>query len=227
MGTTTGSTELRTYGQYGGSRPVFYTEAHANAVLIEKGVTVDPECAPVLGDKIFAGELGYFNYKTGLGKHLKTFRLAKALTASDTEVYFEGGHYSHIPQNVVLMKAPNTATGTGAAALVNGVPDVMAGKDVYKATITAGALGTGNVGDIFVEAMEVGTGKTVKIPKVNMIWGGDVDIDMPLTKTQEEWGKAVKRINGYYENTINMNVVDVPAYIAVNNKSNAEYLFKL
>lgn len=225
---TTGSSQIRTRGGYGGSRPVFYTPAHGNSVLISSGMVINPECAPAVGGKIFAGDFGYFDYKTGKADHLKTFRLAKDLTEVDTEAYFVGGEYSHNPNGVIVMKAPTTATGIGAAALVTAVQDTLSGETVYKATITAGALGTGKVGDVFVEAVEEGTGKSVKVPKVNMIFGGDVDINFPLTLNLDDWSKMIKGINGYYKETLWAEVVNIPPYVmSLNKLSNNEQLFEL
>lgn len=225
---STGSSQIRTRGSYGGSRVVFYTPAHSNSVLITNGMVINPQCAPSVGGKIFAGDFGYFNYKTGVVDHLKTFKLVKALAASDTEVYFAGGEYDQNPNGVVVMKAPTTGTGTGAAAMIMAEKTTLAGEDVYKATITAGALGTGAVGDVFVEASEAGTGKNVKVPKVNMIFGGDVDINFPLTLNMDEWSKMIKGINGYYKETLWMEAVNIPPYVlSLNKLSNNEQLFEL
>lgn len=224
---TTGRMMYRTASTYGGTRQVFYTPAQKNAVEIVNGFMLDPTCCPMMGDKVFAGELGYYDYKTGLASHLKTFKAAKAITASDTEVYFEAGDFSHNPNGVVVMKAPNTANGTGASALIAATMTTLDGMKVYKATITAGALGTAAVGDIFVEAAEAGTGKTVKVPKVNMIFGGEIDIMLPPSATVDEYDKAVYTLNGYYENVVYIESLNIPQYILTTNKYNSNQLFKL
>lgn len=225
---TTGRNQISTYGSIGGSRRVFYTPAEHVAVAITNGTKLNPACAPAVGEKIYAGDFGYYDYKTGLASHLKTFVLAKDLAASDTEVFFEGGEFAQSPNGVVVMKAPTTATGTGAAGLVTSVADTLDGNPVYKGTITAGSIGTGSKGDIFVEAVEAGTGKTVKVPKVNMIFGGDIDIKFPLATTNYEWNRAYSNINGYYSHWLWMDAIVVPPYVATLNKAtNVEQLFKL
>lgn len=224
---TTGRMMYRSATTFGGTRQVFYTPAQKNAVEIVNGFMLNPDCSPVVGDKVFAGEFGYYDYKTGLASHLKTFKLAKALAAGDTEVYFEAGDFSHNPNGVVVMKAPTTATGTGAAALITAVKDKLNGAPVYKATITAGALGTATLTDVFVEASEAGTGKTVKVPTVNMLFGGEIDIVMPLSLDLDEYDKAAYTLNGYYENVVYIESLNIPAYIMTENKYKSNQLFKL
>ncbi len=225
---TSGRTQIRTFGNVGGSRRVFYTPAEHNAVAITNGVKLDPACAPSVGDKVFAGDFGYYDYATGLASHVKTFKLAKALLAGDTEVLFVGDEFAHNPNGVVVVKAPTAANGTGSAALVVAVPDIYDNKPVYKGTITAGSIGTGAVGDIFVEAESAGAGKTVKVPKVNMIFGSDIDIKYPISTVDFEYNKAVYTINGYYHQTVWVDAVNIPAYVASLNKlTNVDNLFEL
>lgn len=225
---TTGRTQISTYGNVGGSRRVFYTPAEHTAVSIVNGVKLDPNCSPIVGDKVFAGDFGFYDYSTGLASHLNTFKLAKALTISDTEVYFEGDELSHNPNGVIVMKAPTTDTGTGAAALISAVLATYDGKPVYKATIVAGSLGTGSVGDIFVQADSAGTGKTVKVPKVNMIFGSDIDVKFPLATAPYQWNVANATINGYFHHTVYVDAINLPPYVASLNKmSNVEHLFEL
>ena len=128
--------------------------------------------------KMFEGDL--VEYKIdGTGYLLKMFKLAKAITAEDTTIYFERGDYSHRPESGnVIMKAPATFATTGTAAAISAVTNTTyLGANVYSATIVANSLGTASAGDIFVEGAEAGSGKLMLVTNPNAFIAEDVVFD--------------------------------------------------
>ena len=118
--------------------------------------------------KVYQGDL--VEYKIdGTGYLLKTFKLAKAVTAEDTTIYITNDGFSHRPETGnVIMKAPATFATTGTAAAISAVEaTTYLGANVYSATIVANSLGTADAGDIFVEGAEAGSGKLMLVTNPN------------------------------------------------------------
>lgn len=130
--------------------------------------------------KFYAGDL--VEYRTasdensGIGYILKTYEVAKAATSDATEVLIVRNGYRHIPfVGDILMKAPATLTGTGAAAdIVSVEATTDGGKDVWKVTFS-GAIGVLAIGDVLVEAAEKGAGKKMLVQNPNMVLPWDMD----------------------------------------------------
>lgn len=178
--------------------------AHRDSIAGSKFVFVKmagkiPQCRVPIGmrvlnpftnkAKVYQGDL--VEYKIdGTGYLLKMFKLAKAITAEDTTIYFTKDGWSHRPETGnILMKAPATFATTGTAAAISAVTDATyLGADVYSATIVANSLGTASAGDYFVEGAEAGSGKLMLVTNPNSFiaedfvfeWGqatGDSDFD--------------------------------------------------
>lgn len=225
---TTGRMMYQSKGTFGGTRQAFYTPFQKNAVELVGGVMLDPTCAPPVGDKVFAGELGYYTPTSNKAKHLKTFVLAADLADDDTTVYFYADDFSHNPNGLTLMLAPATAATLGASVVITATKDVLVGVPVYKATIVADSLGEASKGDIFVEAKAVSAAAAeVLIPSVNIMFGSDIDILMPLSTSQNDYDKADYTVNAYLENVVYLDSVVIPPYILAGNKYNSTELFKL
>lgn len=150
---------FNTYGnqskQYGGAYPVWFTVSQKER---SGGVL---ETLPPIGTVLRAGTLVSIDTAGGVAKVIETFEVSEAVASGDTTVKVQAyGSYPALTEGVVLMKAPNDVTETGDAVAVTGVTlDETNG--VYEFTITAGALGELEAGDILVKASIAGAGATV------------------------------------------------------------------
>lgn len=130
-----------------------------------------------LGGVAFEGDVLEYNFSAKTAKLLKVFKVAKAVTASDTEIWVEATDFSHVLQaGINVMKAPTALAGTDVAVAVGAVTkayDATAGY-VYKFAITANALGTLAKGDLLVEAEAAGSGKKMYVQNPNAILEADI-----------------------------------------------------
>lgn len=227
--------QMRTKGSAGGQKIVFYTPARNKRVGVVNGAELDSTGCPAVGGKIFMGDFGYYTPSTGKVKHLKTFKLAKELKATETTVYFYGGDFDHVlTTGTILMVAPATGTTTGAGAAVTAVEVTtlsgVAG-NVYKGTITAGAFSANAVdaNTIFVEADKAHASTSLPlVPTINCIFAFDIYIDFPYAKSITDWGKATYTTGLYYHETLYKASVNIPPYVETLNKlSNNDTLFEL
>lgn len=226
---------IRKSGSWGGTKQVFYTPDHKNSLEIVNGAMISPD-GLTIGDKIFAGDFGSFDFKTGMVTHLKAWRVKTAVTATDTKIVLEGGEFNHLMKgDVILAKAPNVATGKTVADTVTGVAitadKIAVVNDTIEVTITANAFGILAVGDIIVLARAAGTAKEVMSKAVNWIFGHDIDVLYPITDdytTIQGGGDASFTAAGYYSATIYQGAQPIPPYVlALNKLSNNTQLFKL
>lgn len=147
--------------------------------------------------KMYAGDLVEYRpnmSSDSLGSEiwlLKTYKVAKVVDAAATEVLIERDLFKHIPfAGDILMKAPNTLTGTGAAADVVSVEETKEGnKDVWKITLS-GAIGALAVGDVLVEAAEKGAGKKMLVSNPNMVLHVDYDFLFAPSKSYSDYNNA-------------------------------------
>lgn len=165
------------------------------------------------GDMVFAGDFCYYDYTNRKCVHLKQFVLAKDLLATDTAVYFEKTGYLHTLRNDMnIMAEPETSASTGpavsTASLVVDTADL--GREVYKITITANALGTGTKGDVYVEAVEAGADVEPLVKEVNTILDENRFIDNDLADLQEDSWDSVAEITPYMHCTVYRAKVIVP-----------------
>jgi hypothetical protein len=227
--------QMRTKGSAGGQKIVFYTPARHKRVGVVNGAELDSTGCPAVGGKIFMGDFGYYNPTTGKVKHLKTFKLAKKLEATDTSIYFYGGDFDHVlTTGTVLMVAPATGATTGAGVAIASVEvTTLSGVEgnVYKGTITAGAFSATDVAanTIFVEADKAhATDSVPLVPTINCIFAFDIYIDFPYATAITDWGKATYTTGLYYHETLYKASVKIPAYVeALNKLSNNATLFEL
>lgn len=226
--------ELRTKGSVGGQKIVFYAPAEGQKVELANGGRLDSTGNPAVGGKIYTGDFGYYTASTGKVKHLNTFKLAKELLATDTDVYFYGGDFDHtLISGMVLMVAPATKTTTGLASAISNVEvTTLTGVDgnVYKGTIVAASLSatTVAVDTIFVEGASAGSGKLPLLPTINCIFAADVDIVYDYATSINDWNKAVYTVPLFIKHTVYKASVNIPAYVELLNKlSNNDTLFEL
>lgn len=101
---------------------------------------------------------------------LETFRVAEAVTASSTVVVVEAsGNVPVITEGQIVMKAPDSYSGTGKAVEVGAVTD-GATAGTKKFTITANGLGALAVGDILVIADAAGENSKMAVQPNGLIW---------------------------------------------------------
>lgn len=127
--------------------------------------------------RAFAGTLFEYN-PDGTGYILKSYAVAKATAeATDTDIYLKRDGYSLIPfVGDILMVAPTTLTGKGAAVTVTAVKaetDTTAG-DVWKVTLSA-TLGALTTSSVLVEAKEAGESKEAMVTNPNSYLPCDFD----------------------------------------------------
>lgn len=191
-----------------GGRPVFKHNAWNEQMFIGGVIAGDWKA----GDKIFAGDFCYYDYKAHLVYPLKQFQLAADLGAGDTEVYFVNSGYSHVMRNDMFITAePESATSTGKAVSTATLENTtLNGNQVYKLTITAGSLGTGSLGDLYVEADEAGTAVAPKITEINGILDDNVSINNTLSTVMGETYNSVQEITPRMHCTVLRDLVLVP-----------------
>lgn len=172
-----GRTLIQSSGQIGGSRFVFVKmqgQGKNELVHPTNGMIVKN---PFKGHaKAYAGDL--VEYKMdGTGYILKTFEVAKTTTgATDTDIFIVRNGYRHVPfVGDIIMKAPSTLAGKGAAYAITAVEaTVDAGIDVWKVTVGT-TLGTLTKGDVLVEGASSGASVAALVTNPNMVLPCDYD----------------------------------------------------
>lgn len=209
----------RKSGEVGGGRPVF--DQRFRQSRMADGALIDNP--PALGGIIFAGDIAQYDSTTCTCKHLKVFKIAKAVGASDTAILVYRGNFSHVlDAGLVLMAAPATLTTTGAAVTVGTVTettDVTAG-DVYSFAITANALGELAKDSLLVEANSAGaSGKVMIISNPNTVFTHDIYIDeTPSNSADTNWTAGFKYATALFNSATLLEdmVTPIPAAVKAN-----------
>lgn len=177
-----GRTLVQQRGEIGGARDVFVKLGGLKNDLIFPtfgGRVMNPFKGQA---KIYAGDL--IEYRTndkGVNPEiylLKTYKVAKATSDTTIEIVRDG--YKHIPfVGDVLMKAPDTMGGTGAAYTVTAVTKSDRGGDasnekVWVLTVNT-ALGSLVKGDVLVEAEEENASGSMIVQNINAVAPCDYD----------------------------------------------------
>lgn len=124
------------------------------------------------GGKAFQGDLCEFT-TDGKCYVMKTFELADALSATDTEMYLVRDEFHHIPNvDDILMVAPSKLSSTGTGVKITAPEATTKTVDskkvnVWKITITANDFGALSKGAILVEAAEAGASKKMLVSNPN------------------------------------------------------------
>lgn len=177
-----GRTLVQQRGEIGGARDVFVKLGGLKNDLIFPtfgGRVMNPFKGAA---KIYAGDL--IEYRTddkGVKPEiylLKTYQVAKTTTGTTIQIVRDG--YKHKPfVGDVLMKAPDTMGGTGAAYTITAVVAKNNGGDasnekVWEITVGT-ALGSLNKGDILVEAEEENASGSMLVKNINAVAPCDYD----------------------------------------------------
>lgn len=155
----------------------------------------------------------------------RSFKPAAAAEANATTIYINGDGYSDVPEvGMLLMIAPNAATGKGQSAKVNAV-EYLADTQRFKVTLAA-AIGTALTTDtILVEAAgdEPAAQASVLVPNPNIFNEADRDL-MPT----EGYGiqKANYSISGVYNKQAWIERMQpLPKYVLDKNRSYIDGIF--
>lgn len=190
------------------------------------------------GEVFSEGDICEFDPKTQSVKVMRTFTVAKAVGASDTELLLlrddEMVKNRHIPSNGInVMKSPSTLTTTGTGVTLGvATPEVetISGKavKVWKITIAANALGTLAVGDILVEADKAGTGAKMFVKNPNSFVFSDIVFNYPSINGTDTFSGSIVTyapILHYVYWVERMNAI--PACVKAINKSRIDGWFEL
>ena len=192
-----------------------------------------------VGGKMFEGDLIEFDAEKGTLKLLKTFEVAKAVTVSDTVLYISQGEgadygYRHLPEaGNILMKAPTGLTGKGTAAAMGVFTPTEiteGGKKikVWKADITAGALGALSKGDILVEAAEAGASKGMYVTNPNTFNPIECVFTNPVMKGEDPFTGAIVTFAPIAEGLYyKKRMCPLPACVSTLNRSRIAAYFSL
>lgn len=178
-----GRTLVQQKGEIGGARDVFVKLGGLKNDLIFPtfgGRVMNPFKGQA---KIYAGDL--IEYRTndkGVSPEiylLKTYQVAKA-SSSETTIQIVRDGYKHRPfVGDVLMKAPDTMDGTGAAYTVTAVSTSDKGGDTSKESVWMVTLNTTlgelSKGDVLVEAKSENASGKMMVQNVNAVAPCDYD----------------------------------------------------
>lgn len=195
-----GRTLIQMSGKIGGTRSVFVPYQGMKDDLIfptTGGVVKNPFKT---AGKMYAADLVEFRFNGNKVANpydnaevwlFKTFEVQDTVAAAGTTVFIVRNGYRHIPcVGDILMKAPDTFTGTGTAATVTAVQKTKNGDvDVWKLTLSA-AIGALAAGDILVEAKEAGAGKTMLVQNPNAMLPCDYEFKYPPATDDDDFENA-------------------------------------
>lgn len=181
-----GATIIQTEGKVGGTRYVFAgLEALIKNAFVHPpigGKLINPFKGPA---KIYAGDfiehdLGFTagsKYHGATIKILKAYGVAKNADNADTVIYIVRNGFVHIPfpgDNIMIGQEDFKTEAKGVTiSAVEATTDDTAG-DVWKVTLSA-ALGTLKVGDVLVEAADVGESVLPMVTNPNCFAPSDND----------------------------------------------------
>lgn len=165
-------------------------------------------------------------------KLLKTYLVASDVTSTGTSVMIVRDGYKHIPfVGDILMKAPDTLTGTGDAATVTAVEKTTdSGVDVWKLTLS-GAIGALAKDDVLVEASEAGEDVTAMVTNPNCFLPCDYDFLYDPTTSDDDFDGARYLLTPCLANEDTKTYINrmspLPPAIKALNKSRVEGWFNL
>lgn len=175
-------------------------------------------------DHLYAAQLVQYTPKDGC-YIFRSFKIQAASTATATDIYIEGDGYSDAPEvGMIIMKAPDTVTGTGQSAKVTAVEFDEANKK-FKVTVDT-ALGALTTDDILVEAKgdAAAEGATVLVPNPNTF----IEADRDLMPTE---GYGIADTANYSISTVYnkqawiARMQPLPKYVLAKNRSYIDGIF--
>lgn len=170
-------------------------------------------------DHLYAAQLVQYTPAQGC-LIFRSFAVKTATAAAtDTNIYINGDGYGDAPEvGMIIMKAPQTATGTGQSAKVTAV-EYNKATEQFKVTLDT-ALGALSVGDILVEANGTAASASAKVlvPKPNTFI--EADRDLLPTEGYGIDGTANYSISTVYNKQAWIERMQpLPAYVLANNRS--------
>lgn len=172
-----GRTLAQVRGRIGGARSVFVKLQGVKNELVYPpfgGQIQNP--FPGIA-KIFAGDLMEYRLdEKGENPKIYLLKTYKVQSMDTTTVHIYRDGYSHIPfVGDVLMKAPDTIGGTGAAYTVQSVEATTnGGHDTWKLTFNT-QLDSCSDGDVLVEAEEENASGKMLVKAINAVAANDYD----------------------------------------------------
>lgn len=164
---------------YGGAQYVFVKlmGAQKNSYRPTNGGVI--QNPPRNGGHMFQGDLCEYRIDDKIFLY-RTF-VASAVAAADAvSIVLKKDEYKHVPEiGMVLMKAPSTLNGTGAAATITAIAET---DTTWTLTLSA-AIGALAVNDILVEAVEAGADKEALVKNPNSMLDIDAFFKMPTVAT--------------------------------------------
>lgn len=172
-----GRVTLQSSNSYGNSKYVFVKlKGQKNSYRPTNGGIIQNPFKN--GGKMFQADLCEYRMD-GKVFLLKTFEVYAAVAADSTSIKIVRDEFRHEPQvGDVLMKAPSSLTGTGAAYAITAVDD---SNDDYWTVTIGTTLGALSKGAILVEGESAGTGKHMLVQNPNSFL--DIDAFMPFPTT--------------------------------------------
>lgn len=171
------------------------------------------------GGKLFQADLCEYRID-GKVFVLKTFEVKEG---SGTSIKIVKDAFRHKPEvGTVIMKAPTTLTGTGAAYAITAVDD---SNDAYWTVTVATSLGTLAQGDILVEGAESGTASKMLVTNPNSMLDIDAVMKFPTANAAENVKYAIAPV--MHEIAYVDRMAPLPACIKALNKSNVNGWFEI
>jgi hypothetical protein len=193
-----GRTLVQAHGSIGGHKNVFVKITKSGKSELTYPTTGGIMTNPFKGRaKMYAGDLVEYtpNQSATEGatvKVLKYYEVAKAATATDTEIYLIRDGYHHIPfvgDNIMVGAKSFATKGTGVTVTAV-VKTTDSNKDVYKLTLSATLGAALKVGDILVEAASAGSSVLPMVTNPNAILDTDMDFLYDPTTDDDDFDGA-------------------------------------
>jgi len=217
-----GRVTLQSKNTYGDKKYVFYNTGSAQKNSwrpTNGGVLLNPYKN---GGKFFQADLTEYTLD-GTVAVLKTFEVAEDVAATGTEIKIVRDDFRHQPQvGDILMVAPETATGTGAAYAVTAVDETN--NDYWIVTL-GNAIGALTKGDILVEGASEGADATALVTSPNSFLDIDAVTKFPTNNVDDNVIYSIAPV--MHEIAYIDRMAPLPDYIKAFNVSRIKGLFEL
>lgn len=231
-----GRTTVQMRGEIGGTRSVFVPYQGIKNDLIfptTGGIVKNPFKT---SGKMYAGDLVEFRFNgNGVANKyeqaevilMKTFEVQANISGTTLFIVRDG--FRHKPEvGNVIMKAPDTLTGTGLAVTVNAVEATKnKNVNVWKLTLSDTIAGVVK-GDIMVEAAEAGADKGMLVQNPNAMLPCDYDFKYPPAVSADDYDNARYYMTPALHGTaFEILMSPLPKAVKAINKSRIEGYFQI
>lgn len=217
-----GRATLQSQNAYGERKYVFYNIGGGNKNSwrpTNGGVLQNPYKN---GGKFFQGDLAEYTLDEKVTV-LKTFEVSEAVEATGTVIKIVRDDFRHQPEvGDILMKAPSSLTGTGAAYAITAVDS---SNESYWSVTVGTTLGALAKGDVLVEGAEAGAGKKMRVQNPNSFLDIDAVLKFPTNDAANNVIYAIAPI--MHEIAYIDRMAKLPAAVKALNKSRVTGLFEL